>query len=205
MMDKNTFEPGRYLIKINGADYLEVKWRIAWLRAEHPDAVVETELVDASDSHAVFRAKVSLPTGGVATGWGSEGFDDFTDFLEKAETKALGRALAALGYGTQFCPDFESTAGEVVDAPVRLPSYNRKERSGEVQKEFSVAAINQAITERQRKFLFAIAHEKGLSEDDVVAEIRKRFDVDAVKDLDRRQASQLIESLQSWEATPIAS
>jgi hypothetical protein len=158
MMDKNTFEPGRYLIKINGADYLEVKWRIAWLRAEHPDAVVETELVDASDSHAVFRAKVSLPTGGVATGWGSEGFDDFTDFLEKAETKALGRALAALGYGTQFCPDFESTVGEVVDAPVRLPSYNRKQRSGEVQKEFSVAAINQAITERQRKFLFAIAH-----------------------------------------------
>lgn len=205
MTDKNTFEPGRYLIKINGADYLEVKWRLAWLRAEHPDSVVETDLVNVSDSHAVFRAKVSLPTGGTATGWGSEGFDDFTDYLEKAETKALGRALAALGFGTQFCPDFESAVGEVVDAPVRLPSYNRKQRPVETQKEFSVAAINQAITERQRKFLFAIANEKGLSEDDVLAEVQNRFDVQDVKDLDRRQASQLIEALQTWEATPIAS
>lgn len=202
---KTTFEPGRYLIKINGADYLEVKWRIAWLRAEHPDAVVETELVNASDNHAIFRAKVSLSTGGTATGWGTEGFDDFPDFVEKAETKALGRALAALGFGTQFCPDFESTAGEVVDAPVRLPSYNRRQHESATQKEFSVAAINQAITDRQRKFLFAIAHEKGLSEDDVIGEIKTRFDVGAVKDLDRRQASQLIEALQTWDAVPIAS
>jgi hypothetical protein len=28
----------------------------------------------------------------------------FSDFLEKAETGAIGRALAALGYGTQFAP-----------------------------------------------------------------------------------------------------
>jgi len=205
MMDKKAFEPGRCLIKVNGADYLEVKWRIAWLRAAHPDAVVETELVDASDRHAVFQAKVSLPAGGTATGWGSERVDDFTDFLEKAETKALGRALAALGFGTQFCSDFESTAGEVVDAPVRLPSYNRRQPETTTQKEFSVAAINQTITDRQRKFLFAIAHEKGLSVDDVHAEIKARFATQAVRDLDRRQASQLIESLQTWEATPIAS
>lgn len=205
MKDKKTFEPGRYLIKVNGADYLEVKWRIAWLRFAHPDAIVETELVNATDSHAVFRAKVSLPAGGTATGWGSEGAADFTDFLEKAETKALGRALAALGFGTQFCPDFESTAGEVVDAPVRLPSYNRGQHDSSSQRDFSVAAMNQAMTDRQRKFLFAIAHEKGLSDDDVLTESKSRFAVQTVRDLDRRQASQLIDALQSWEATPIAS
>ncbi|CAN5595833.1 hypothetical protein BH23CHL4_BH23CHL4_29390 [soil metagenome] len=205
MTNANTFEPGRHLIKVNGSDYLEVKWRIAWLRAEHPDALVETELVDATESHAVFRARVTLPTGGAATGWGSEGFDDVPDFLEKAETKALGRALAALGFGTQLCPDFESAAGEVVDAPVRLPLYNRRRRAGEPQKEFSVAAINQAITDRQRNFLFAIAHEKGLTEAHVLADIESRFDVHAIKDLDRRQASQVIDALQTWEAAAIAS
>jgi len=204
-MEKSTFEPGRYLIKVNGSVYLEVKWRIAWLRAAHPDAVVETELVDATDSHAVFQAKVSLPSGGTATGWGSEGAANYTDFLEKAETKALGRALAALGFGTQFCPEFESTAGKAVDASVRLPSYNRRQRESSSQQEFSVAAINQAMTDRQRKFLFAIAHEKGLTADDVLAESKSRFAVQTVRDLDRRQASQLIAALQTWEATPIAS
>ncbi len=57
---------------------------------------------------AVFRAEVILPNGGRATGYGSEAQADFADYIEKAETKAIGRALAALGYGTQFALDFES-------------------------------------------------------------------------------------------------
>jgi len=59
---------------------------------------------------ALFRARVSVPGGGTASGWGSETADDFGDYIEKAETKALGRALAALGYGTQFCEDFDFSA-----------------------------------------------------------------------------------------------
>ena len=114
------FEPGRYLTKVGGADYLEVKWRLVWLREVHPDAVVETELVSHVGQDAIFRARVTVPGGGSATGFGSEAYDDFRDYIEKAETKALGRALAALGFGTQFCPDFEFGAreGRVVDTPV---------------------------------------------------------------------------------------
>jgi len=114
------FEPGRYLTKVGGADYLEVKWRLVWLREVHPDAVIETELVSHVGQDAIFRARVSIPGGGSATGFGSEAYDDFRDYIEKAETKALGRALAALGFGTQFCPDFEFGAreGRVVDTPV---------------------------------------------------------------------------------------
>lgn len=115
-----TFEPGRYLTKVGGADYLEVKWRLVWLREVHPDAVIETELISHVGQDAIFRARVSIPGGGSATGFGSEAYDDFRDYIEKAETKALGRALAALGFGTQFCPDFEFGAreGRVVDTPV---------------------------------------------------------------------------------------
>ncbi len=114
------FEPGRYLTKVGGADYLEVKWRLVWLREVHPDAVIETELVSHVGQDAIFRARVTVPGGGSATGFGSEAYDDFRDYIEKAETKALGRALAALGFGTQFCPDFEFGAreGRVVDTPV---------------------------------------------------------------------------------------
>lgn len=126
-MSEKAFDASRYLTKLKGKDYLEVKWRLLWLRTEHPDAVIETELArletDFAAGHAmaVFRASVSIPDGGSATGWGQEELRDFGDYLEKAETKALGRALAALGFGTQFCEDFDFAEGDqnrVVDSPV---------------------------------------------------------------------------------------
>jgi hypothetical protein len=114
------FDPTKYLTKVKGNDYLEVKHRLLWLRSAEPNAVIDTELISHDPTSAVFRAKVALPSGASATGWGSEATDDFADFLEKAETKALGRALAALGYGTQFCQDHDFGAEQqrVVDSPV---------------------------------------------------------------------------------------
>lgn len=121
---KAPFEPAKYLMKLKGKDYLEVKWRLVWLRDAQPDAVIQTELVKLGDKMAVFKATVTLPTGASATGWGSEEAADFGDFLEKAETKAIGRALGALGFGTQFTDDFDFGAedGKVVDAPVGKPA-----------------------------------------------------------------------------------
>ncbi|HKP52292.1 MAG TPA: hypothetical protein VJ183_06535 [Chloroflexia bacterium] len=123
-----SFDPAQYLSKFDGKDYLEVKWRIMWLRSEHPDARMTTEIVQHNEEagFALFRAEVELPDGGRSTGWGSETVRDFHDYIEAAETKALGRALASLGYGTQFCQDFDFSANarpgtaQVVDAPVNL-------------------------------------------------------------------------------------
>ena len=109
-MSTISFDASKYLTDLGGKDYLEVKWRLLWLRTEHPDAVIETELVKHGAGLALFRARVSLPGSGIATGWGSETAGDFEDYIEKAETKALGRALAALGSGTQFCEDFDFSA-----------------------------------------------------------------------------------------------
>ncbi len=106
--DKKKFEPSKYFRDLKGKKYLDVKWRLVWLRSEHPDATIETALVkifenkDGTPVMAVFKATVTLPTGGSATAYGSESTKDFGDFVEKAETKAVGRALANLGFGTQF-------------------------------------------------------------------------------------------------------
>jgi hypothetical protein len=109
---KKTFDPRPYLRTISAdgwqTEYLDVRWRLAWLRTEQPNARITTEHVILDDELAVFRALVQVPDGGCATGYGSETRDDWDDFIEKAETKAIGRALAALGYGTQFAIDFES-------------------------------------------------------------------------------------------------
>jgi uncharacterized protein YbdZ (MbtH family) len=122
------FDPTQYLSNFDGRDYLEVKWRLLWLRSQHPDARITSEIVQHNEEggFALFRAEVDVPNGGKATGWGSETVRDFHDYIEAAETKAIGRALAALGFGTQFCTDFDFSANarpgraQVVDAPVNL-------------------------------------------------------------------------------------
>jgi hypothetical protein len=127
MESETAFDPRRHLIKLSGKDYLEVKWRVYWLRTAHPGAIISTELhkhVFASPdgtipAEAIFRAHVIIPDGGEATGWGSESEADFHDYIEKAETKALGRALAALGFGVQFAGDDFEGVERYNDAPVQ--------------------------------------------------------------------------------------
>src|SRR3954467_15881842 len=155
MSQQEVFDPSKYLTKVGSSDYLEVKWRLVWLRESNPDASIDTELVSHHGQLAVFRARVSIPGGGSATGWGSEAQDDFRDYLEKAETKALGRALAALGFGTQFCPDYDfgPEYQRVVETPVDIRAA-RAPRSGPPSR--------QEATPRQVKYLHAVAREVGL-------------------------------------------
>lgn len=129
------FDPTRFLKKISGNDYLEVKWRIAWFRAAHPDGSINTEWVPLSPGIAMFKATVS-GGGGSATGYGTETPDDFKDYIEKAETKAIGRALGALGYGTQFAFDHDFNAGsknptqyQVVDSPGSAAQYGQGQQA----------------------------------------------------------------------------
>ena len=120
------FQPERYIERRNGVAYLPLKWRLAWLRTEHPQAVVKTNLVSHKKGVAVFQAQIQLPEGGIATGWGarhdpqaSEEIGASTEFnlhyLTEAENQALGRALAVLGYGIEYATDFDMpTDGEPI-------------------------------------------------------------------------------------------
>jgi len=115
-----TFSPDQHLRNLKGQQYLDVKWHLMWLREEHPDAAISTTMVtlDLDQDLAVFKAEVIIPDKGIASGHGSETKQDFPQgWVEKAETKAIGRALAALGFGTQFATELDE--GErVADAPV---------------------------------------------------------------------------------------
>lgn len=117
------FDPSRYLRQIRNrggsSDYLDVKWRLVWLRSEHPDAQIGTEHVTITSDMAIFKAQVSIPGGGSATGYGSETIKDFTDFIEKAETKALGRALLALGFGTEAVQELNEAVAPEPATPLR--------------------------------------------------------------------------------------
>jgi len=197
------FDPSRYLTKVSGSDYLEVKWRLLWLRQVHPEASIETELVTHDGQAAVFKARVSIPGGGSSTGWGSEQYGDFRDYIEKAETKALGRALAALGFGTQFCNDFAFGADQnrVVDAPVDLQRQLERRRSnGKQSPEVQEARpSDQPATTRQHGFIDALVRELSITEDALKLEVESSFGT-PVSGLSRRDASVLIERLQQRRA-----
>ena len=114
------FNPKEHLIDLKGKSYLQVMWRLVWFRDEKPLWAIDTKLEQLSDKHAVFCAKIYDENGSLkSAGYGSESINDFRDFIEKAETKAVGRALAMLGYGTQFAPELDE--GErIVDSPVEV-------------------------------------------------------------------------------------
>src|SRR5688500_2682408 len=199
--ETSTFEPGKYLTSIGGADYLEVKWRLLWLRTEHPDAVVDTELIKDDGTVAVFKARVTVPGRGSSTGWGSENIQDFRDYIEKAETKSLGRALAALGFGTQFCRDFDFGAaeqGRIVDSPVDLGGV-RGVAGGGQRRVFG----NDPATDRQIKAIYAIGRAGRLTDADIAQRTQEQYGC-APEQLQRRDASAFIDSLKQEMAAGAA-
>ncbi len=142
-----TFNPREHLIELKSKqgtqEYLPVQWRLVWFRELCPQGEILTELitldldretqeegyvwnnetrrsekvVKRAKGYAIFKATVKDGKGGIATGYKSEKAASFSEYAEKAETGAIGRALAALGYGTQFAPDLDEQH-RIVDAPV---------------------------------------------------------------------------------------
>lgn len=128
------FNPADYLItiarkqrqpdgsyKVVQQKYLEVKWRVFWFRQEHPDWSIETKPLEINTEkrYVIYRAEIKDKTGRIiSTASKVETQNGFADYLEKAETGAVGRALALCGYGTQFAPELEEKE-RLVDAPVK--------------------------------------------------------------------------------------
>lgn len=111
------------LTNLKGKDYLMVAYRIQWMNEEYPNFEITTEFPLVNDDQTIARAKVTLmnPDGKVlrtATATKRETKKDFGDHTEKAETAAIGRALAMLGFGTQFAISDLDEGDRIVDAPV---------------------------------------------------------------------------------------
>lgn len=208
MMTETTqprFDPRPHLVKVKGnQDYLEVKWRLVWFRAECPNGVIATELIslDAETKLALFRATVAMPDGGSATGYGSETASDFADYIEKAETKAIGRALAALGYGTQFATDHDMSNADgtphFADSPIDIAASRSQPPNADGR-----VMAGQSPSARQFKFMYALAGELGLSDEQLAAECFELFGVDSPTKMSRKAVSDIIARLQQpREARP---
>lgn len=107
------------LLNLRGKDYLTVPFRIVWFHEEHPDWSIETDIVDRTDNSCLSKATIRNETGRImATAYKFEDQKGFADFIEKSGTGAVGRALAYIGYGTQFCADELAEGERLADAPI---------------------------------------------------------------------------------------
>jgi hypothetical protein len=114
------------IVSIHGKPYQTVGFRVNKFREDHPDWTIETQLISEDDIKVVMKALIYSNKAApvleeyephlLATGYAEEvrasSKINETSALENAETSAIGRALAALGYaGTEY-----ASADEVANA-----------------------------------------------------------------------------------------
>lgn len=111
------------IVNIHGKQYQTVAYRVGKFREIHTAWSLITEVLHRDDKCVVVQARITDETGRIiATGHSEEYRQSSqinkTSALENAETSAIGRALAGLGFGgTEF-----ATADEVVNAITNKPA-----------------------------------------------------------------------------------
>lgn len=129
----DNFNPADFTRQLPNEDgtmslYLDVKYRLLWFRLHRPNGKIDSEIISVDDKSAVVCCKLyadrsDAPEQYVAKSCAQrfvsqERFGD--RYLETAETAAMGRVLAAAGYGTQFCGAADMLGEDVVDSPLDL-------------------------------------------------------------------------------------
>lgn len=124
MTEKYTPRADDYIRVQGNRQYLPVPNRVQWFRGEHPSWTIDTDVIrlEWEAGYVVMRAEVRNDEGRViAAGTKTETRKGFADFVEKAETGAVGRALARAGYGTEDALDLEGD--RYADAPIEQPGH----------------------------------------------------------------------------------
>jgi len=118
--EKGTVLP---LITLKGKDYLMVAHRLIWFNEEVKRYNINTQFIHLDDNQTVCKATVNVfnENGDLiksASATKRETKSDFSDHTEKAETSAIGRAVALLGFGTQFAIADLEEGDRLADSPV---------------------------------------------------------------------------------------
>lgn len=146
-----------YMTKLKGKDYMIVAGRLLWFRDDMPNGSIITSPILAGNQVVGIKAEIVdsdnvVLASGLATVRAGQGTSWQGRELEKAETAAIGRALAHAGYGTQFALEDMSEGDYLADSPIQAQ---------QAQKEVS---HKQAIINEERERLKAWALTKPIVE-----------------------------------------
>lgn len=117
------------IMLLKGKPYMQVAHRLVWFNEDIENFEITTEILQMSDKRAVLKATVRIldKEGKLiksAVGTKAEDAGSFGDFVEKAETGAIGRAITALGFGTAYALADLDEGARIIDSPVVAPRPN---------------------------------------------------------------------------------
>lgn len=177
-------------VNVSGGKYLPARRRVTWLRGEpeqHPNWTIDTHEITVQQGevevtstrsirgievsnirikggYARIEANVYDETGRlIATGRKTEHSERFLDFVEKAETGAIARALAIAGYGTEAALDLDEGVDQerIADAPVTASGRPINITASSIPG-LSVGGRTQHITDAQLSEIARITRDGGL-------------------------------------------
>lgn len=124
------------LINMKGKDYLQVAHRLQWLNEAEARFTISSDIIghitEQGQEQATIKSTVLIfdEQGRIlkqVSATKTEHKAHFPDYLEKAETGSIGRALAMIGYGTQYALSDLDEGERIVDSP--LLDVNQEKRS----------------------------------------------------------------------------
>lgn len=201
------------LLNLKGKSYLQVAYRLVFFREDHPLGRISCSLVSVTDTSAVVRAEIYVmgqkPDGSpfetlLSSAHKKETEEHFGDFIEKAETGAIGRALAMAGYGTQFEPELDEgqrLADSPIAVPLRTSSDNSSKPGGatKIVPPKSAPATEptnrKAVNEKISLTSKVIIDSKRDTQDNVVKMLTE-YGVKTKEELNDEQASKLLKQLE---------
>jgi len=146
------------ILDMRGKPYLQVAHRIVWFREENPTWKIQTSLSFPDAKTCISRAEIRNEEGEImATAHKREDEKGFFDYIEKAETGSIGRALALVGYGTQFCADELDEGARLADSPIDAVSKPQPQKPQQPRPQAAVPGIPS----------FANFNSKPMSENDI--------------------------------------
>ena len=114
----NGFDPVARLSTLeDGSQYLGARDRLLWFLQEQEEFTMASQVERMSSALVVVKVTVAIQGGKKVEALGSAATSGDCRAVETAETHALARALALLGYGTESALELDT--GSVADAPAR--------------------------------------------------------------------------------------
>jgi len=143
------FDPVQHLRTLeDGSEYLPARWRLVWFLERHGEYSITSNLVHLSARLVIVKVTITLPGGRSAEGLGMASLHEVYRYVETAQTHALARALAMLGFGTESALDFDTEAP--ADAGVqRNGNYGKAEATSAAQPASGSSEPTEQIHPRQ--------------------------------------------------------
>lgn len=174
-------------LNLKGKFYLQVAHRLVWMREEFPDWSIETTPIKLEPTIAIFEATIKNKDGRIiATAHGMQEAKSFPGgFVEKAETKSVGRALGFAGLGTAHAMELEDDTEieNFADSPIQ-------------KKEDNVPDFKSTLAnEKQSKMLWAVKQSRGIT-DERYREILAQFGYKSSKEIKFTDVNKIKEALE---------